>query len=232
VCRAHARARPAPAAVGRRACGRRAHGPTGRRWRRGSTSGRGRTRRHARVAHRRCPAARVRSVRQWSRCHCSGSRCPRREGRLTARRSSAKVSVRWHVVAVDGHFECPAYGAHPVAAQCAEPIHEDRDRHALDRVQVDRTSPGDGIVTGLQDDLARESADRRRARRDDRSAQSGNGYVPRQHHNGTAPDVGKLGPPQLATPGGRRHEAAAASRNDARSPHSSGSSMGCSSYAS
>lgn len=51
----------------------------------------------------------------------------------------------------------------------------------------------------------------------------------RRSHHRTASDLRELAPPELASPGCCRHVAAAPARNDARSPHSSGSSAGCSS---
>ncbi len=55
--------------------------------------------------------------------------------------------------------------------------------------------------------------------------------VSREHDDRTSADVGWFAPPQLATPGQCGHVAAAASRNDAKSPQSSGSVIGCATYA-
>jgi hypothetical protein len=55
--------------------------------------------------------------------------------------------------------------------------------------------------------------------------------IPRNHHDGAASDVGQLTPPDFGAPGIVAHEAAADSRKEARSPHSSGSLNGCASYA-
>jgi hypothetical protein len=52
-------------------------------------------------------------------------------------------------VAFDGHVERCAHLAHAVVAESSETLHEDRDGHALDRVKVDRGSPGNWIVGGL-----------------------------------------------------------------------------------
>lgn len=50
-----------------------------------------------------------------------------------------------------------------------------------------------------------------------------------QDHHRSAADLGHLTPPDLPTSGDDGHEAATARRNEARSPHSSDSSSGCSS---
>lgn len=55
--------------------------------------------------------------------------------------------------------------------------------------------------------------------------------VAREDDDWSATDLGHLAPPHLATCWNGAHDDAAARRNDARSPHSSGSSSGCSSYA-
>lgn len=51
-----------------------------------------------------------------------------------------------------------------------------------------------------------------------------------QHNDRTASDLGDLAPLDLPPRGEGSHDAAAALRNEARSPHPSGSSSGCSSY--
>ena len=56
-------------------------------------------------------------------------------------------------------------------------------------------------------------------------------YLHTMIDNGPPADIGQLAPPHLSPRGKRApaHDAAAAFRNDARSPHASGSSSGCSS---
>ena len=68
------------------------------------------------------------------------------------------------------------------------------------------------------------------AGRDQRPAQPRDGRVARQDHDRATPDLGRLAPPHL-TASRCAHERAAASRNEARSPQSSGASRGWSSYA-
>ena len=72
-------------------------------------------------------------------------------------------------------------------------------------------------------------ADGRRARRDEGAPMSRDDDVPGQDHHRTPTDVLHLAPPQLTARRDARHDAATARRQEARSPHSSGSSNGCSS---
>lgn len=67
----------------------------------------------------------------------------------------------------------------------------------------------------------RESSDRCRARCDQRAAQSRDRGIARQHDERSTTDLRRLTPPQLTALGHLTHVAAAALRNDARSPHSS-----------
>lgn len=53
--------------------------------------------------------------------------------------------------------------SHPRLGEAAEPVDEHSGRHALHRVEVDRRAPWNGILVRLQDDLAGQSTDRRRA---------------------------------------------------------------------
>jgi hypothetical protein len=52
-------------------------------------------------------------------------------------------------VAFDGDVERCAYLSHTVAAESSESLNEDRDGHALHRVEVDRGPAGDRIVVWL-----------------------------------------------------------------------------------
>lgn len=132
---------------------------------------------------------------------------------------------------VDGDRKCVADRPHPFVAQAPEAVGEDADRHALDRVEVDVAESWNRIGVGLENHLAGQSPDGGGARGDQGSAESGYRSISTQHDDGSAADARQFTPPELATPRLVAHEAAAASRNDARSPHSSTSSTGCSSYA-
>jgi len=92
-------------------------------------------------------------------------------------------------VAVDGNLERTADLAHPGIAQASHPFDEDRYRDALDRIEIDARSPWDRVFVRVEDDLAGESANRRRARCDERSAQPRNGRISRKDHDGAATDV-------------------------------------------
>jgi hypothetical protein len=52
-------------------------------------------------------------------------------------------------VAFDGDVERCAYLSHTVVAESSEPLDEDRDGHALHRVEVDRAPAGDRILVWL-----------------------------------------------------------------------------------
>lgn len=120
---------------------------------------------------------------------------------------------------------------HPQVADPAEPLHQDGDRHPLDGVQVRDTATGHRVLTRLEKHLGRESAQVGGAGSDQGPTKARDGWVPRQHDDRPATDLGQLAPPHLAARGKCLHEAPAASVQDARSPHSSGSSMGKVSYA-
>jgi hypothetical protein len=62
--------------------------------------------------------------------------------------------------------------AHPGVGESAESFDEHRERHTLDRIEVHRRTLWDGIVTGLENDLAGQRADRRGARSDERATQA------------------------------------------------------------
>ena len=101
--------------------------------------------------HRRAPIPMTRAAR------ADGS------GRLWVR-ARPQPGAPWSGDAVDGDLERGAHVAHAVVAQPAEARDEHPDRHALRRVEVDGTTPGDRIVPRLQDHLARQAPNGGRAR--------------------------------------------------------------------
>ena len=131
--------------------------------------------------------------------------------------------------AVDGHLQGCAELAHASVGEAPESVDENTHRNALHGVEIDGRRPGHGIFAGLQEYLAWQSPDRRGAGCHDGTSQSGDGSVAREDHDRPATDARQFAPPNLSTGGNGIHEAEAASRNEARSPHSSGSSSGCSS---
>lgn len=135
-------------------------------------------------------------------------------------------------MAVHGNVERCADLTHPVVAEPSETLHEGRERDTLDRVEVYRGPPRDWIITRLHDNLAGETPNVGRTGSDQGASQPRNGRVTREHDNWPPADIRQLAPPHLSPCGKRAHthDAAAASRNDARSPQASVSSSGCSSY--
>ncbi len=111
--------------------------------------------------------------------------------------------------------------AHSVVTQTAEPFDQCCECDALDGVEVDRASSRDRIVTRFEQNFTGQPAHGGRARCDQASAQPGNRGVARQHHYRTSADLFEFTPPEFAAARFVGHDAAAASRNDARSPHSS-----------
>lgn len=129
--------------------------------------------------------------------------------------------------AVDRDGKGSAYLPHPSIPKPAETIDEDSDRHALHRIQIHRGAARHRVVTGLKDDLAGQATDCRCTRRHQCPSQPGNGSVARQDDNWAPAGFREFTPPNLAARRYRHHVAAAAWRNSARLPHSSGSSSGC-----
>lgn len=129
-------------------------------------------------------------------------------------------------LAGDRNSDCTADLAHAIVAESAEAMDEPPHRDALDRIEVDRRSLRYRVIAGFEDHLARQAADRRRARSNQGPPQSRNRGVARQHDDRTATSVRNLTPPHLASRRQCAHEAPAALRKDARSPHSSCSSIG------
>ena len=58
------------------------------------------------------------------------------------------------VRAVDGHFERRAELTHPILAEPSQTLHQDSDADAFDQVEVDTGPPWNGILTGVEHDLA------------------------------------------------------------------------------
>lgn len=125
-------------------------------------------------------------------------------------------------MAVDGDRERPADFLHAVIGEPAEALYEDAGRDAFDGVEVHCAVAWDWVVAWFQWDFAGEFAERRRAWCDECSSKPRDRGVPRQDDDGPPADIWKLAPPHLASRWQVDHEAPAASRNDARSPQSSG----------
>lgn len=115
--------------------------------------------------------------------------------------------------AVDRNGQRFAYLGHAGIAQPTDPIRQQSNRDALDRVKIDCSSATDRIVIGFEDHLTREVADRRGARSDQRSAKSANRRIPRQHDDRSPADGGRFAPPEFAPKRGG-HDDATAVRND------------------
>ncbi len=148
-------------------------------------------------------------------------------GRCSTAREASICRKQISTGAIHCDLEGSAHFAHPCLAEPPEAFDDYGDRDALNGVEIDRASSWDWIVLWLQYDLAEQIADRRRARSNEGSAKPWNGSITRQDDNWSTTDVWKLAPPHFPSGWKGRHDAAAESRNEARSPHSSGSSSGC-----
>src|SRR4051812_48605328 len=115
---------------------------------------------------------------------------------------------------------------HAVIAEATQAVNQRRHRDALDRIEIDHRDERDRVVRGLEQDLGRDPADRSRARPDERTPQTRDGCVAGEDDDRPTPDLRKLAPPDIAPRGKRAHDAPAAARKEARSPHSSFSSSG------
>lgn len=131
--------------------------------------------------------------------------------------------------AVDGDCEGGTDLAHANLGQPSQPLDEDGDRDAFDRVEVHRRAKRHRVVTRFEHHLARKPADGRRAGSHEGAAMPWDDHVAGQDNDRSATDPGHLAPPDLPPGRVESHDAPAARRNVARSPHSSGSSSGCSS---
>lgn len=128
--------------------------------------------------------------------------------------------------AVHRHFERRTYRSHALVAQSADPFDQHTEGHALDRVEIDCGAMPDWIIARFEDDLACQSANRGRTWGDQGASEALDCDVSRENDDWTSSDLGWLAPPQFASRREGCHVAAAPARNDARSPHSSGSSRG------
>jgi hypothetical protein len=131
--------------------------------------------------------------------------------------------------AIDGNRQCRANFSHSIVSQPAETFGERPHRNALYRVEIDERPKWDWIISGRKQNLTGQPSHRRRTRSNQRSSESGDRGVSGEHHHRATRYVRKLAPPHLPPHGQVLHDEAAASRNEARSPHSSDSSSGWSS---
>ncbi len=99
--------------------------------------------------------------------------------------------------AIDGHGERSADLAHLFVAEATEALNQHSDRNALNRVQVHRTAPSDRVLSGVEDNFARQSADGCGARGDKRATQARNRDITRQHDDRPTSDLRRFAPPQL-----------------------------------
>ena len=136
--------------------------------------------------------------------------------------AAARVSLQ---AAGDSDVQGCADLRHADVADPPQSRDEHRHCHAFHRIEVDRAAARYGVGAWLQHDLAGQAPHVRRARGDDRSSQTRDRGVPGKHQHRAAADLGQLRPPHLPARG-KGHDAPAADRNDARSPHASGSSIG------
>lgn len=139
--------------------------------------------------------------------------------------------MRSSALAVDGDVERFADLTHTLIAESAQALDQRSDRNALDRIEVDDRDDWDRVVRRFEEDLGRDVADRGCARPDQGAPQPRNRRVSGEYDHRPAPDLWKFAPPDITSRWKRSHDAPAAARNEARSPHSSTSSSGCASYA-
>ena len=151
------------------------------------------------------------------------------EGLQLPREDPPLVHGRCSARAVDGDCEGGTDLAHANLGHPAQPLDEDGDRDAFDRVEIHRRAKRDRVVTWFEHHLAGKPPDGRRAGSHECAAMPWDDHVAGQDNYRSATDLGHLTPPDFPPSREGSHDAAAALRNDARSPHSSGSSSGCSS---
>ncbi|MFT7599598.1 MAG: hypothetical protein ACI8TP_002533 [Acidimicrobiales bacterium] len=135
------------------------------------------------------------------------------------------------LAAIGGNAECGTHLVHPSPAERPEAFDHHSDRNRLDRVEIHGAPQRNGVVPRFEHNFAGQAADCGCARRHQCPTQAGNRNVARQHHYWSPANIGRFAPPNLASQRNRAHVADAASRKDPRSPHSSGSAIGCSVYA-
>src|SRR3990172_9868319 len=131
--------------------------------------------------------------------------------------------------AVDRYRQCQTDLAHSHITEPTEPLSECTSRDAFNRIQIHSRSLWNRVVSHLEHNLARETPNRGSARSNQSSSQPWDHSVTGHENDGATGDLGQLAPPDLSPRGQACHDDAAASRNEARSPHSSPSSSGCSS---
>lgn len=133
--------------------------------------------------------------------------------------------------AVDSDLKRCAHLAHALVAQLSEPLDEHGDRHTLDRVKVEGAAPNDRIILGVRGRPRSQGRGswwctvRQGCAGGGVSLRLGTG---RRLGGGRSREVRTTTPPLAGVSPSR---GPAASRKEARSPHSSGSSSGCWSYA-
>lgn len=131
--------------------------------------------------------------------------------------------------AIDGDLEGLTHLSHAPVTQPADAIYQYADRDALHGIEIRDAALRNRVFSRLEQDLAGKPSNRCGAGGDESASQPRDGGVSREHDDGPPVEFRQLAPPDLAA--SRRHERAAASRNDARSPHSSALLSGISSYA-
>ena len=131
--------------------------------------------------------------------------------------------------AVDSDSQRRTDLAHPVVAQATETLRQGSNRDALDRIEIDGRAAWDRILTRLEHHLARNPPDIGGARCDQCASKPRDCDVACYNNDRAARNLREFTPPDLSSHRKVVHDDAAASRNEARSPHSSDSSIGCSS---
>ena len=96
------------------------------------------------------------------------------------------------------NVKCGADLTHTPIAETSNPLHQDRNRNTLDRIKVDSATATDRIIPWLEHHFASEVANRRCARRNQRSSQPRNGRIARKHHHRSSLYFWQLAPPEFA----------------------------------
>lgn len=188
---------------------------------------------HSRTSVHMCPTGLTpnRSANRRSDSAARRSSLSSREEERSGDRAARRVTTRRSACTVDGDGERGAGLAQTQIGNASQPLDEDGGGHRLDRVEIDGASARDRLEPRFEDNFTGQTSDSGGARGDKCTTKAGYRRVTRQDENRSATDLGHLAPPELTPLGERTQEAAAAARNEARSPHSSGSWSGCSSYA-
>ena len=101
--------------------------------------------------------------------------CGRRAGLTRGERSFGDLPIASSqrlATTIDSDLQCGAYVSHSSVTERTEALDENGDRHALHGVEVDCAALRYGILTGFEHYLARQAANRSRARCDQDSPQS------------------------------------------------------------